>query len=363
MDEVPTRMEPCLFDGGLPAALARTVGDAVVVLSSEQPRLPRPAHAAAVQIVAAAEAWHSCMIERQSFDPVDLERDGSSGDGSSAAGKACLGAILAFDREAADGTFRPFAATTVSAIHADLYERLPPDLRIIPGGSSGIAIVPGALRSETAQNVVVGRHHPPASARVDAFMAHFERRYSNAAADPAARLVAAAAAHHRLAFIHPFPDGNGRTGRIATRCALSANGLDFGGLWSLSRALAGPDGRDYLRMIDHADMPRQGALDGRGNLSLRALADFCGWFASRAASECAFAKTLFDPATIGERFAQCVVEDCGTGAVDEAMTRFNGAVETTSKTGRLREAGYLGVLGEVVFPLRQRNELVPGLFP
>ncbi|MER9438649.1 hypothetical protein [Mesorhizobium sp. M0618] len=31
-------------------------------------------------------------------------------------------------------------------------------------------------------------------------------------------------------------------------------------------------------MMDHADMPRQGDLDGRGNLSERALGDFTLWF-------------------------------------------------------------------------------------
>jgi hypothetical protein len=31
-------------------------------------------------------------------------------------------------------------------------------------------------------------------------------------------------------------------------------------------------------MMDHADMPRQGDPDGRGNLSRRALAEFTAWF-------------------------------------------------------------------------------------
>ena len=53
-------------------------------------------------------------------------------------------------------------------------------------------------------------------------------------------------------------------------------GIGAHGLWSVSRGLArGLDSRgDYKRMMDHADMPRQGDLDGRGNLSRRALADW-----------------------------------------------------------------------------------------
>tara|TARA_R110001599_G_scaffold229825_7_gene429062 strand:+ start:298 stop:471 length:174 start_codon:yes stop_codon:yes gene_type:complete len=48
-------------------------------------------------------------------------------------------------------------------------------------------------------------------------------------------MLAAAAAHHRLMWIHPFVDGNGRTGRLFTNQHLSYVGLSGYGLWTISR--------------------------------------------------------------------------------------------------------------------------------
>lgn len=52
-------------------------------------------------------------------------------------------------------------------------------------------------------------------------------------------------------------------------------GIGAHGLWSVSRGLArgleAPS--EYKRMMDLADTPRQGDLDGRGNLPLHALND------------------------------------------------------------------------------------------
>ncbi|MGI4742086.1 MAG: Fic family protein [Janthinobacterium lividum] len=50
-----------------------------------------------------------------------------------------------------------------------------------------------------------------------------------------ARIVAIGAAHHRLAWLHPFLDGNGRVMRLFSDAAFLAEGLDAGGLWSMSR--------------------------------------------------------------------------------------------------------------------------------
>ena len=47
-------------------------------------------------------------------------------------------------------------------------------------------------------------------------------------------------------------------------------------------------------MMDHADMPRQGDLDGRGNLSQRALADFVLWFLRICLDQVAFMSSLFE---------------------------------------------------------------------
>jgi Fic family protein len=92
----------------------------------------------------------------------------------------------------------------------------------------------------------------------------------------ATRMIAMAAAHHRLNCIHPFPDGNGRVSRLMSHAMAHAAGIAAHGLWSVSRGLARglQHPTDYKSMMDHADSPREGDLDGRGNLSQRALEDF-----------------------------------------------------------------------------------------
>ncbi|MFO1033172.1 MAG: hypothetical protein U1E15_03475 [Hyphomicrobiales bacterium] len=74
--------------------------------------------------------------------------------------------------------------------------------------------------------------------------------------------------------------------RLMSHAMGHAAGIGAHGLWSVSRGLArGLESRsDYKRMMDHADMPRQGDLDGRGNLSLRALVAFSEWFLRSAST-------------------------------------------------------------------------------
>ena len=48
---------------------------------------------------------------------------------------------------------------------------------------------------------------------------------------------AAAAAHHRLLWIHPFLDGNGRVARLMSH-AMLLDTLESGGVWSIARGLA-----------------------------------------------------------------------------------------------------------------------------
>jgi len=90
-------------------------------------------------------------------------------------------------------------------------------------------------------------------------------------------LVAIAAAHHRLAWIHPFGDGNGRVIRLQSQAQLIRHGVASHGLWTLSRGLARWRQRYYAGLAA-ADQGRRDDLDGRGNLSDAALADFCVFF-------------------------------------------------------------------------------------
>jgi Fic family protein len=89
---------------------------------------------------------------------------------------------------------------------------------------------PGEFRNSREQDVTVGRHIPPSGERVEAFMQYFEQRYRLAPMGKGGRIIALAAAHHRLNYIHPFPDGNGRVSRLMSHAMGLVAGIGAGGL-------------------------------------------------------------------------------------------------------------------------------------
>ena len=67
-----------------------------------------------------------------------------------------------------------------------------------------------------------------------------------------------AAAHHRMAWTHPFEDGNGRAVRLQTHCALFPLS---GRLWTVNRGLARQTER-YYEMLLSAESARRDDLGG-----------------------------------------------------------------------------------------------------
>ncbi|HXK18950.1 MAG TPA: hypothetical protein VNG33_14160 [Polyangiaceae bacterium] len=67
-------------------------------------------------------------------------------------------------------------------------------------------------------------------------------------------------------------------------------------------------------MMDLADTPRQGDLDGRGNLSLRALEEFAVWFCEVIFDQLTFMSGLFDLDTLSARLEAYLRRDLGLPA-------------------------------------------------
>jgi Fic family protein len=162
-----------------------------------------------------------------------------------------------------------FRAERVAAIHADLYDRLPATDRITDDGQ---VIVPGEYRTRP---VSAGRYLAPSADQVPELMAAWGDTYSSLSGTE--RLVVGnACAHHRLAWVHPFSDGNGRTARLHSHLVLFRLGLT-NGLWSPMRGLARAHELYYAR-LNNADLPRRNDLDGRGALSQEELVAFASFF-------------------------------------------------------------------------------------
>ena len=134
-------------------------------------------------------------------------------------------------------------------------------------------------------------------------MNYFAQRYRFEGMGRAGRIIAMAAAHHRFNYIHPFPDGNGRVSRLMSQAMAWQAGVAAHGLWSISRGLArGLESRtEYKQLMDLADTPRQGDLDGRGSLSERALLDFVTWFLTVTLDQVTFMSDLFDLDNLANR--------------------------------------------------------------
>jgi Fic family protein len=182
---------------------------------------------------------------------------------------------------AADGVLpAPASGEFLRWLHREFYSGAPESMLLIQTPECVLRMVPGEWRTDLEHDVAVGRHVPPSSARIVDFMRYFAERFTLDKMGRAAQIMAMASAHHRFNYIHPFLDGNGRVSRLMSHAMAAVSGIGARGLWSVSRGLArGLESRtDYKRMMDHADTPRQGDLDGRGNLSQKALQEFVLWF-------------------------------------------------------------------------------------
>lgn len=192
----------------------------------------------------------------------------------------------------------------LSALHREFFALLPDEFRIVTNPDTGreSLVVPGDLRTEPVR---VGQHEPPGHGNLPAFMARFAEAYDPEKHHGSTRLIAAAVAHHRLMWIHPFLDGNGRVARLFNEAYLHRIPVQGFGLWSVSRGLARRNA-DYKAALTWADAPRRNALDGRGNLSNEGLVRFCRFFLEVCRDQVEYMGTLLQLDGLVERFRSYV---------------------------------------------------------
>lgn len=281
---------------------------------------------------------------------------------------------------------RPTSVKFLIWAHKAFYDEMPVEFRVLehPDGTQE-PITPGRMRQDGDREVAVGRHLPPSSPRVAAFMDHFDKRFRIAARSASGRIIAIATAHHRLNYIHPFPDGNGRVSRLMSHAMALTAGIGGDGLWSVSRGLARglTDPGEYKRMMDLADSPRRGDRDGRGNLSEAALKTYCEWFLKVTLDQISFSAKLFDLGGLDKRYRRLVedtIDDKRAPDLISAVLRHGTldrgeaqiVLRTSERTARntlkqLTTAGFLTSPSpktpvRLAFPLDYRERLFPNLF-
>ncbi len=92
-------------------------------------------------------------------------------------------------------------------------------------------------------------------------MGRFEDVYANLTRTES--ILGVAAAHHRLLWIHPFLDGNGRVARLMSHATM-LDTLETGAIWSVARGLA-RNVNEYKRHLAACDAERHNDFDGRGH--------------------------------------------------------------------------------------------------
>jgi Fic family protein len=279
--------------------------------------LPAGLLASLATLVRAMNCYYSNLIEGHDTHPVDIER-ALRQDYSKDARKRDLQlearAHIAVQRWIDEGGLKTRAVTAdgLRETHARFCQLLPDDLLFVedPHTKERLRVVPGELRS---RDVEVGRHLAISPGAVPRFLQRFEKAYGSLGKTDA--IVAAAAAHHRLLWIHPFLDGNGRVARLMSH-AMLLELLDTGAVWSVARGLA-RKANEYKKLLANCDQPRRNNLDRRGNLSEEALADFTRFFLEVCIDQVTFMEDLMQPARLRARILIWAEEEMRMGALPQ----------------------------------------------
>ncbi|MES2730538.1 MAG: Fic family protein, partial [Bacteroidota bacterium] len=244
-------------------------------------------------------SYYSNLIEGHDTNPVDIAKalkqdfsENSKQRSLQLEAKAHIDIHHAIGEKFNSANVNPFTSNFLQWIHYAFYQLLPEEFRKIqtPEGTF-LEVIPGEIRKSEVQ---VGMHVAPAAANLASFMHVFQNQY-----DPTKeknrinRIIAIAASHHRLAWIHPFLDGNGRVIRLFSDACFMNEGLAASGLWSMSRGLARNE-KQYKEALANADLQRQGNFDGRGNLSNKYLVAFCAFFLTTAIDQVQFMNKILD---------------------------------------------------------------------
>ena len=316
-DEAISLMEPLLV--GPDSRFAGEINDLIVELAAKaagfRRSLPEAMLSSLADLVRAMNCYYSNLIEGHDTHPVDIERALQKEYSSDTQkrnlqleARAHIKVQAWIDRGGLSG--RALTIKGIREIHRRFCELLPDELLWVEDLDSGerIHIIPGMLRE---WDVRVGSHIPVSPVALPSFLQRFEQVYSGLSRSQT--IAMAAAAHHRLLWIHPFIDGNGRVTRLMSH-AIFLETLDTGGVWSIARGLARNVGK-YKTLLAHCDLSRRNALDGRGNLSEEALVEFTLFFLKICLDQIEFMENLVQPDRLRHRMLSWAAEEVAMGSL------------------------------------------------
>ena len=365
-EETVSLMEPLIISEG--SRFRGELTDLVLELAARSAgfrrSLPTGVLTALADLVRSMNCYYSNLIEGHDTHPVDIER-ALKNDYSADVRKRNLQieakAHIEVQQWIDAGGLRRRSTTRsgVCEIHRRFCEKLPGELLWVEDPETGerMPVVPGELRR---RDVKVGRHIPVSPGALSRFLDRFEQVYGGLGKTES--ILAAAAAHHRLLWIHPFLDGNGRVARLMSH-AMLLEVLDTGAIWSVARGLA-RNVDDYKARLAECDLPRRNDLDGRGYLSEEALTIFTRFFLQICLDQVAFMEGLLKPEQLRTRILIWADEQVRLGALPPKV---GSVLEAVLYRGELPRGDVGALLGtsdrharRVIAALVGRNVLVSG---
>jgi len=350
--------------------------------------LPPSIQTSLATLVRSMNCYYSNLIEGHNTHPIDIER-ALKGDYSSdkkkrnlqKEAKAHIAVQEWIDQGAINNNI--FSSTTICQIHKHFCDLLPEDLLWTedPNTKKKIKVIPGKLRQK---DVKVGHHIPISPGALPRFLSRFESVYGPLGKTES--ILALAASHHRLLWIHPFLDGNGRVARLISHAA-TLKMLDTGAIWSISRGLA-RNVEEYKTHLSNCDLPRRNDLDGRGNLSEEALIAFTRFFLEACIDQITFMEKLMQPDLLRTRILLWAREEIQLGNLPPHSPQILEAILYRSEIPRREIPEILNVTDrharritlsliekeiitsdtpksplKLAFPATLANRWMPGLFP
>jgi Fic family protein len=388
--ELESLMEPLLISESSRhrGALADLAVDLAAHSAGFRRSLPEGVLTALADLVRAMNCYYSNLIEGHDTHPVDIER-ALRNDYSANTEKRNLQleakAHITVQKWIDKGGLRGRATTVkgICEIHRRFGELLPEELLWVEDPDTGerTKVIPGEPRQ---RDVRVGQHIAVSPGALPRFLKRFEQVYSHLG--KAETIIAAAAAHHRLLWIHPFLDGNGRVARLMSY-ATFLEALDTGGIWSIARGLARKV-RDYKAHLATCDLLRRNDLDGRGSLSEESLASFTRFFLETCLDQVRFMEELVEPNRLRDRILLWTEEEV---RADQLPAKAGSVLEAILYRGELPRGDVPQLLGmsersarrvvatlidrgvvvsestraplRLAFPAHLASRWMPGLFP
>lgn len=310
-----------LMEPMLPPEGERNLEDLAIDLATKAAelagQLPKPVKLGMGDLVRSMNCYYSNLIEGHDTHPRDIERALTHSDYSADPEKRNLQLEAVAHIEVQrlidhrdDLPAEPTSTEYITWLHREFCRRLPDELLWVdnPDSSERLLVIPGELRKGWVQ---VGRHIPPSADALPRFLKRFCEAYEMQKLSRLRRIIAIGSAHHRLLWIHPFYDGNGRVARLMSHASLLRCGVGSS-LWSVARGLA-RNIQDYKARLMAADAPRRGDLDGRGTLSTQALTAFCEFFLTVCIDQVKFMAALLEPNELLRRMRLHVEEEVQAG--------------------------------------------------